>query len=572
MSIIKILPENLVNQIAAGEVVERPASVVKELLENSIDAGATRITLEVTGAGDEMIKITDNGSGMDRDDARLAFERHATSKISSKDDLFNISSLGFRGEAIASIASVSHVVLKTKRREDSIGTLISCIGGEIEKNEDVSCSDGTQIEIRNLFYNTPARKKYLKTPSTEYQHVIAVFQGITLMHPEVHFKLIHNEKASFEYPKVGELIDRVRDVLGKNVSENLLPIFYGGSEIQLQGFIGKPELSRKGSKHQYLFVNDRHINHHLFSYALAEAYHSLLMDGKKPFYLINIKINPALIDVNVHPRKLEIRFQNQNELFKILSGAAKKTLEKNVLMPSFREHRTHESPSENQIKAVLDFTQKITGGAPEIGRLNKYSYKQEEPEELSMKPLTQIAKSYILAENEEGLVLIDQHAAHERVRYEELINQLEKKSPEKQQLLLPLEIELSALEVEMFENNKKVFEDLGFEIESFGGNTFIIHAVPSPISNENIQNILQEVLADLSDDKSTRAVKNPQEKVLEYMACRSAIKFGKDLSYNEMVELIKQVDKLKRPYTCPHGRPSMVKLTYHELEKMFKRK
>jgi DNA mismatch repair protein MutL len=568
MSIIKILPENLVNQIAAGEVVERPASVVKELIENSIDAGATRITLEVNGAGDELIKITDNGCGMDKEDARLAFERHATSKIKSADDLFNISSLGFRGEAIASITSVSHMTLKTKRKEDLIGTLILCEGGKIEKNEDVSCADGTQIEIRNLFYNTPARKKYLKTPTTEYQNILSVFQGIALMNPKVHFKLIHDEKTSFEYPKADALIDRTRDVLGKNISENLLPIFFESTDIKFEGFIGKPELGRSGTKHQYLFVNERQITHHLFSYAIAEAYHSLLMDGKKPFYLINIKINPALIDVNVHPRKLEIRFQNQNEIFKILQASAKKTLEKNILMPSFREFREHDVPTENQIKAAFEFTERISGG---IG-LNKYSYKQEEPEDLSMKPLTQIAKSYILAENEEGLILIDQHAAHERVRYEELMDQLEKKSPEKQQLLIPSEIELSALEIELFENNKGVFEKLGFEIESFGGNTFIIHAVPSVISNENIQNILQQVLSDLSDDKSTRAIKNPQEKILEYMACRSAIKFGKDLSYDEMVDLIKQVDKLKRPYTCPHGRPSMVQLTYNELEKMFKRK
>jgi DNA mismatch repair protein MutL len=572
MSIIKILPENLVNQIAAGEVVERPASVVKELLENSIDAGADRITLEVHGAGDELVKITDNGCGMDSKDARLAFERHATSKIKSSDDLFNISSMGFRGEAIASIASVSHVLLKTKTSSQETGTLISCIGGKIEKNEEVSCPDGTQIEVKNLFYNTPARKKYLKTPSTEYQNIISVFQGIALMSPQIHFKLIHDDKASFEYPATEKLINRVRDVLGKNVYENLLPIFYESSDIKIEGFIGKPELGRSGSKHQYLYVNERQITHHLFSYALSEAYHSLLMDGKKPFYIINIKINPELIDVNVHPRKLEIRFRDQSKLFKILQAAAKKTLDKNMLMPVFRNHKEHEAPSEDQVKAALDFTKKITGNEPEFARLNKYSYKQEDEQQLSMKPLTQIAKSYILAENEEGLILIDQHAAHERVKYEELMDQLEKKSPEKQQLLLPLEIELSNLEIEMFESNKTIFEDLGFEIESFGGNTFIIHAVPSAVSNQNIQSILQQVLSDLNEQKFTRAVKNPQEKIIEYIACRSAIKFGKDLSYDEMTELIKQVDKLKRPYTCPHGRPSMVQLSYNELEKMFKRR
>lgn len=574
MSIIKILPENLVNQIAAGEVIERPASVVKELMENSIDAGAKRITLEVTGAGDELIKITDDGCGMSFEDAIMAFERHATSKISSKEDLFNISSFGFRGEAIASIASVSLMTLRTKRADDKVGVVVESNGGKIVKHEEISCNNGTQIEIRNLFFNTPARKKYLKTPSTEYQNLLGIVQAMALMHPEIHFKVIHDGKSSFEYAGVGGLIERVRDVLGKNTSENCLPIFYGGSDISVEGFIGKPELSRSGSKHQYLFVNGRQINHHLFSYAIAESYHSLLMDGRKPFYLINIKIDPALIDVNVHPRKLEIRFQNQSQLFSILQSAAKKTLEKNVLMPNLRNfgQREEYNPTDNQVKAAFEFTEKITGANYMPGRFNKYSYHQEVKEELSMLPLNQIARSYILAENSEGLVLIDQHAAHERVRYEELMDQFEKQNPEKQQLLLPLNIELSSAEVLVFESNKEIFEGLGFEIDSFGGNTFNIQAVPSSISNENIQTILQEVLADISNDIKTRAVKNPKEKIIEYMACRSAIKFGKDLSIDEMAKLISQVDKLKRPYTCPHGRPSMVNITYHELEKMFGRK
>jgi len=581
MSVIKVLPENLVNQIAAGEVIERPASVVKELIENSIDAKADRIVLEVDGAGDELIRITDNGCGMDSEDALLAFERHATSKIGSKDDLFNIASMGFRGEAIASIASVSTMILKTKRKEDEFGRVVECVGGKIEKNEDVSCPDGTQIEVRNLFYNTPARKKYLKAPSTEYQQILAVFQKAALANPSIHFKIIHNGKAGFEYPKQEDLLDRVRDVLGKNVAENCLPIFYGHKDIQVEGYIGKPELGRSGTKHQHLFINGRPVVHHLFNYALAEAYHSLLMDGKKPFFVINIEIAPELIDVNVHPRKLEIRFQNQNEIFSILRKAAKATLEKNVLMPTAsaselfgasRPGTASGAISEGQVKAALDFTEKITAAEQMHGRLNKYSYTKEDEDDLSMVPLSQIARSYILAENEEGLILIDQHAAHERVRYEELMDQFEKKDPEKQQLLLPENIELSAVEAEIFTANSETFEKLGFEIELFGGNTFIVHAVPSPIANQNIQGIIQQVLNDLSEDKKTKAVKNPQEKIIEYMSCRSAIKFGKDLSLDEMAELIRQVDKLKRPYTCPHGRPSMVKITYNELEKMFGRK
>ncbi len=598
MSLIKILPENLVNQIAAGEVVERPASVVKELLENSIDAGADRITLEVIGAGDEMIRITDNGKGMDFEDARLAFERHATSKITETDDLFNISSMGFRGEAIASIASVSHIILQTKTIDADIGTKVFCLGGTIEKHEEYSCMNGTGIEVRNLFYNTPARKKYLKTPSTEYQHVLKVFQTIALAYPDIHFKLVHDEKASFEYPKANEMIDRIRDVLGKNTANNCIPIFYGGTEISIEGFIGKPELGRRGTRHQYLFVNNRHISHPLFSYALGESYHSLLMDGKKPFYAINIRIDPKLIDVNVHPRKLEIRFLNQSKLFNILQNAAKVSLEKNVLMSELSSKvgllSNHTSPSnyrlsgnqtlhareksaQESVNQAIEFTKKIAQPNTKFqnfvpGRLNKYSYKQDDLSTLSMVPLAQIAKSYILAENDEGLVLIDQHAAHERIRFEELMDQYEEDEPPKQQLLMPQNIELSAMEVEIFTENKEVFDKLGFEMELFGGNTFIIHAVPSPISKEDIDNILMNVLSDLADNKKTRAVKNPQEKIIEYMACRSAIKFGKNLSLDEMASLIRQLDKLKRPYTCPHGRPSMVKISFHELEKMFKRK
>lgn len=570
MSIIKVLPEHLVNQIAAGEVVERPSSVVKELLENSLDANATEVTLEVAGAGDELIKITDNGIGMDANDAKLAFERHATSKIDSQEDLFNIGTMGFRGEAIASIASVSLINMQTKRKDDETGIRIETIAGAIETIEECSCNNGTTIEMRNLFFNTPARKKYLKSLSTEYQSILRLFQSIALINPGVHFKLVHNGKLVADYPKAEKLIERINSVLGKHTAENCIPIFYESSEISIDGFIGKPELARKGNKHQYLYVNGRPITHSLFNYALAQSYHSLLMDGKKPFFVININIAPHLIDVNVHPRKLEIRFINQSHLFAILRKAAAKTLEKNVLMPSFtmREENLDLKPDEVSSQTAAPFTYDHSRPA----QLNKYSYKKEEDKAPSMMPIAQIAKSYILAENEEGLILIDQHAAHERVRFEELMNEFEKKEPQKQQLLLPLTIELSTLECGIFNQHEETFKKLGFEIETFGKNTFIIHSVPSIIARENIEEVIVNVITDLAENSETRAVKNPQEKVIEYMACRSAIKFGKDLSIDEMIELVRQLDTLKRPYTCPHGRPSMVKLSFGELEKRFKRK
>lgn len=570
MSIIKVLPKHLVNQIAAGEVVERPASVAKELLENSVDAKATSIILEVIGAGDELIKITDNGHGMDSVDAKLAFERHATSKIESQEDLFNIGTMGFRGEAIASIASVSIINLQTKRKEDFVGTRIETVAGAIETIEECSCNEGTSIEVKNLFFNTPARKKYLKSLSTEYQSILRLFQSIAIINPSIHFKLVHNEKIVADYPRANTLIERINSTLGKHTAENCIPIFYESSEISIDGFIGKPELARKGSKHQHLYVNGRPITHSLFSYALAESYHSLLMDGKKPFFIININIDPQLIDVNVHPRKLEIRFINQSHLFSILRKAAQKTLEKNVLMPSFTIHDNdttsgqEDTFSQSSAPFVYDHSRPA--------QLNKYSYKKENEKEPSMMPIAQIAKSYILAENQEGLILIDQHAAHERVRFEELMDQFEKSSPQKQQLLLPLTIEFSTLECEIFEQHQEIFLKLGFEIELFGKNTFIVQSVPSIIARENIEQIIVNVISDLSEDKQTHAVKDPQEKVIEYMACRSAIKFGKTLSIDEMMELIRQLDTLKRPYTCPHGRPSMVKLSFDELERRFKRK
>lgn len=570
MSVIKILPEHLVNQIAAGEVIERPSSVVKELLENSIDARATEIVLEIVGAGDELIKITDNGLGMDKEDAKLAFERHSTSKIKSQEDLFNIGTMGFRGEAIASIASVSLMSIQTKRKEDVSGTRIETVAGAIESIDDVSCNNGTSVEVKNLFFNTPARKKYLKSLSSEYQAILRLFQDIALVNPGIHFKLVHDNKLVADYPKSKNLIERINSTLGKHVSENCIRIFYESSEISIDGFIGKPELARKGKRHQHLYVNGRPITHSLFSYALADSYHSLLMDGKKPFFVINVKIAPHLIDVNVHPRKLEIRFINQSHIFSILRKAAQKTLEKNVLMPSFSIHDKNKfdfdtsRPSQSAAPFTYDHSRPA--------QLNKYSYKKEDEKDPSMMPIAQIAKSYILAENQEGLILIDQHAAHERIRFEELMNEFEKKDPQKQQLLLPLTVEFSSLESEIFEHNKEIFEKLGFEIELFGQNTFIIHSVPSIIARENIEQIILNVISDLSEEKTTRAVKNPQERVIEYMACRSAIKFGKDLSIDEMMALLRQLDTIKRPYTCPHGRPSMIKLSFEELEKRFKRK
>lgn len=572
MPIIKILPENLINQIAAGEVVERHSSVVKELVENSIDAGADKITIEINDKNEDVIIITDNGTGMTFDDAKLALERHATSKISTLNDLENINTMGFRGEAVASIASVSHIIIKTKTAKDKTATLVECEYGKITKHERATYKQGTQIEVRNLFFNTPARKKYLKTPSTEYHNILNDFQTIALTRPDIHFKLVHNQKIAVEYTKTKKLINRIQSIFGNHTSENCIFFKHENDIVKIQGYIGKPSIARSGTKHQYLFVNSRPIKHNLFSYAITRGYDSMLMGNKKPFYVLNMKIAPEHVDVNVHPRKLEARFTSQNAIFATLQKSTKEILQNNSLMPSFDYERTQKKPLE-----VKDSSQQIVFENQENfkpqnhGKINKYSYKKENKTEVSMIPIAQIAKSYIIAEHEEGLVLIDQHAVHERILFEELKNKYENDSPVKQQLLMPQNIELSALEAEIFHSYENIFSKLGFEIESFGGNTYIIHSVPETIKKDNPASIIKNVLNDLAEGKDAQSAKEPQIKAIEYMACRSAVKFGKDLSRDEMYALIEQLDKLNTPYTCPHGRPSMIKLTFNELEKRFKR-
>jgi len=578
MSIIKVLSENLVNQIAAGEVVERPASVVKELVENSIDTGADKITIEVKDAGKTLIRISDNGKGMTKEDLKLAIQRHATSKIADESDLWKISTMGFRGEALASIASVSKMNIRSKMENDIAGNEIKLEASSVISENEIGMSQGSQIEVENLFYNTPARQNYLKKDSTELSHISSTLNTIALANPSIAFKLIHNDKTVFDLPRVTDLISRISDVFGKSTADAMLPIFYGGSEFQLGGFIGKPLLSRSTTQHQYVFVNGRPIQHYLLANRIKAAYHSMLMEDKKPVFLLNIKIDPALIDVNVHPRKLEIRFEDQQTIVRIIYSAVKTALDKANLIPKgFTESRNYMSDSfpkkeakafsfgipKNTVPQAIDFTKNIMQGRAPM------NLEENIP---SIKSITQIANSYIVAEDESGLVLIDQHAAHERVRYEELMNQFENQEKSVQPLLVPQEMELSTDEINLINENKEIFEKLGFEIEEFGGKTFVINAVPTCLSGEDLDPVIKGVLDDIKNHKSPSNMQGRIEEILTYMSCRSAIKFGQTLSLEEMQALIDQMQELKRPFTCPHGRPTMISLTLSELEKMFGRK
>lgn len=582
MSIIKLLPENLINQIAAGEVVERPASVVKELVENSIDAGAKNIVIEIEDGGKKLIKITDDGKGMSEEDLEVAIVRHATSKISKEEDLWKILSLGFRGEALASICSVSNFSVRSNGYE------INCDGGAVMNKQEVGMPGGTQVEVRDLFFNTPARQKYLKKESTEFGQISSLINSIALGNLDIAFKLVHNGKVVTNLPRVTDFISRISDIFGKATAEAMIPIFYGGKDLKLSGFIGKPLLSRASTKHQYFFVNGRVVRHHLFANIIQQAYKTLLMEHKKPVFFINIDIDPRKIDVNVHPRKVEIRFENQQDIMKIIYGCVKTALSKGDLIPKgFSEARRYMSDSFPRAKESLGSTVKlenvpfdsfVPSSRPasmqdtiDFSRVADAETDVRSFEE-KMKAIVQLANSYIVAKAEDGLILIDQHAAHERVRYEELMNQFENQKKEVQPLLLPHSIELTEEEASVISENMEIYESLGFEIEAFGGKTFVVNAVPKFFAKEDIDDVVKGVLDDVMNNKNPSRFQGRTEEIITYMSCRSAIKFGQSLSLDEMQALINQMDGAERPYTCPHGRPTMVSLNMAELEKMFGRK
>lgn len=578
MANIKVLPEHLINQIAAGEVVERPASVVKELVENSLDAGATRITVEVAGSGEDLIRVTDDGMGMTEADARLAFERHATSKIATAEDLVRIQTLGFRGEAIASIASVAHMTLQTKKRGAMEGVSILCEGGELVKVKATGCPEGTQIEVRQLFYNTPARKKYLKNESTEYGHILNVLTGMALVNPGVAFRLVRDEKVVFDLPTTKDRLVRIRDLLGREVADSMIPVFYGHTQLKLEGFIGKPDIVRSNRRGQHLFVNGREVSSHVLSYAVKQAYHSLLPKEKHPAFVLFLQVDPEFVDVNVHPRKLEVRFSDEKAVFRAFLQASKHALEKHVLAPTFdAPERQHQTLLEDRPSEAVNM--KVTVATlPQMEETRKKATPdREEPVALErddtdvLTPLAQMDNSYILCQQGKALVVVDQHAAHERIRYTDLLSEFEKKQKATQPLLTPAQFELAPAEINVLEANAELLGSLGFEIEPFGGNTYAVYGVPSSLVKEDAETMVRGIIDDLDNQAVKGDLQARKERALTFAACRSAVKFGDPLSMEEMKELCTRLMQLELPYTCPHGRPTMVTMTFDELEKRFGR-
>ncbi|MBI5254470.1 DNA mismatch repair endonuclease MutL [Candidatus Falkowbacteria bacterium] len=579
---IKILPQELINQIAAGEVIERPASVVKELVENSIDAGATKISVEIINGGINEIKIIDNGCGMNREDVLLSVEQHATSKIASAEDLFNIKTMGFRGEALASIASVSQFSLLSRQQADISGTKLIIENGE-PCVEDAGCPIGTSVVVRELFYNVPARKKYLKTVANEYNHIVDLFLNYALAHPKIDWTLAHNGREVYRFSAADNLLERAEAVLGKEISNQLLAIEYETLYVKIFGFIGKPQIARQNKKFQFLFVNSRPVNEFIISKTIKDAFGQMIPKDLHPIYLLNLSVDPAKIDVNVHPRKLEVRFSEPNLIYQAFYRGAADVIDKSELITkiSFAPMALETMQPQRSTNGFerLNFSERkidspdikiSTGQRPvDFGLLNFPERKTEWP----YKYLGQINKAYLIVSDEKGIKIIDQHAASERLQYEKFIAEWSAGKILSQQMLFPQSIELALSEANILRQQHDTFTKLGFEIDEFGANTFLIRQSPALLSKLEPSEIVQEILKIVSDEilnEKTSAEKFAEvaDDILKMMSCKSAIKFGDELSDVEAMALIEQLFKINK-FTCVHGRPSVVEFSFAELNKMF---
>lgn len=567
---INLLSEETIGKIAAGEVVERPASVVKELMENSIDAGADSIEVEIDRAGQNLIRVADNASGMDAEDVVMAFKRHATSKISRIEDLEKITTLGFRGEALASIAAVSQIDITTRKETSEAGCYMYVESGEIQKSRPAARDRGTTIEVRNLFYNVPARRKFLKKESTEMSEIAEVFSRMILSHPDVGFRLVQGGRCILDASLGMDLRGRIGLVLGEDAPSGMTPVAFSQGDISIEGFVSIPSFTRKDKRWQIFFVNGRYIRSKTLSEALYIAYKSLLERGRYPGCVLFITIPPEKIDVNVHPAKLEIKFDDES--------AVKASIEATVENCFKKAKRTSEITVEDDLsilKEVPDLQKEFNYGVPP-GVYERGGKTDVLPcslgadgNRLSFSRMFQLGNSYIVRVKGESLIITDQHAAHERVLYEFFSKTFSGKSVESQGLLFPVKIDLSATEAIVMENIIAGLSKLGFDIESFGARSFITRSIPSLLKPQQTENVIRDLISDLSVSAPVKT--EYMEELVKLVSCRAAIKAGEVLDITEMEELFLQLDKCELPFTCPHGRPVTIEISSTELEKRFHR-
>ncbi len=585
MSEIIQLPENVANQISAGEVVERPASVVKELVENSIDAGADRIFIDVKDGGKTWIRVKDNGSGIHGKELELAFSRYATSKIKEINDLYSLRTLGFRGEALASIASVARMEVFSKQKESKIGYQLNIEGGQYISKEVVGCPQGTEIIVRDLFFNTPARYKYLKTNSTEFGHISKIISREALAYPEINFRLVHNGQTVINTPGTGKLKDTIYKIYDKELIDNLIEIDVEDRYIKLTGYLVNPNLNRSNRTHLHFFVNQRSVYNNYLLKAVETGYQGLLPPGRHPLVFLFIKLNPILVDINVHPTKREIKFSRNKIISDVISKSIRSIIKKDKPAP---EYKTKSKEKSNPIRKNFNFnninksnygqnSNYINKEYTEENSQNKqyivnHNYKQEQTdnlvaEEYSFNFLGQIMNSYLVIEYEGELNVIDQHNAHERVLFDQLAKNYDQNENNRQALLMPLKLELTPEEKELVLFYQDELLNMGIMFDDFGGNTILIQEIPHFLKNKSTRNIIEEFISDLLEDGKISNKSKIKERMLKYLSCRTAIKAGKILHRKESLNLIKQLLKTENPFRCPHGRPIMIKLTQSEIEK-----
>ncbi len=579
MSKIQVMSEGLANKIAAGEVVEKISSVVKELCENSLDAHAKNIVVSLIDGGLKSIQVLDDGDGMDKEDAKLAFMRHATSKLLRDDDLFFIDTLGFRGEALPSIASVSKVVLKTCNGD--IGTLLEIKGGKIVKNEDADARKGTNITVTDLFYNTPARLKYLKTEASELASCVSLIERLALSHDVVSFTLTNNERVLVKTSGSGNLHKCIHEIYGLNVSSKMLEVRASNDDFDLYGYVCKPEILKSNRNHFITMVNDRVVKNYDMNRAINDAYYTYKPDTKFPIVVLKINTDPTLIDVNIHPTKQDIKLSKVSELYDLIYTNIKDVLYKSLLIPD-----AIKKPEYNEIKDhyVENFVKEVEKETDEYKESRQttldLSYEEEKTEpvvineelkKLVLYPVGVALGTYIIAQNEEGVYLIDQHAAQERVNYEKYLKALKEKDITTTGLLFPITIELSGSEFLIVKNNMDVLLNMGFKVEEFGVNTFVFKEHPTWLKTGYEEESIHKIVDILIGNNGQFDPIKFNEHIAITLACKMSIKANMRISMEAVEELLQELVLCDNPYNCPHGRPTIIKFSIYDLERMFKR-
>jgi DNA mismatch repair protein MutL len=609
MDIIRLLPDNIANQIAAGEVIQRPASAVKELLENAVDSGATHIKLLVKQAGKSLIQVIDNGCGMSETDARMCFEKHATSKIQTADDLFNIRTMGFRGEALASIAAIAQVELKTRQHTEQLGTGIDIEGMKVLKQEPCQTPEGTSIAIKNLFFNVPARRNFLKSDSVELKNIIEEFHRVSLAHPKIGFQLFSNDYEMYHL-KPGNLRQRICSLFGDNYDQRIVPVEEKSYALHVYGFAGKPEFSKKTRGEQYIFVNNRYIKSPYLNHAVSMAYDKMMPKENFPFYVLFLDIDPSKIDINVHPAKYEIKFEDEKLVYTFVNLGVKHAMGAYSVSPTLdfnqEAHLNSNNTFTEQPRTWLEITQHAvqhkeakkfappTGFQPLTKREeNNNEHWQKAFETVGSKtekqwstdnrqqsadvetreavPPHQLHRKYIVSQIKSGFILIDQQAAHERVMYERYLKMLSSKKHDSQRQLFPQNLDLNVADAQILKEILPDINNLGFDIQEFGKNSFVIHGFPSDILQGNEKKMVEELIEQFKMNAGISRL-NKRENLAKSLATSSAIKAGKQLSVEEMKTLIDELFACENAHHAPNGRHTFITISLDELVKRLENK